>query len=436
VGVPSPDDASDNFDFVFRFFFTDQTESTRQWRYLGADVANTSNFDPFAAVMRFNEDTSAFSFQTIDQAPPGAVTNPIDINIGISSVSNKIGPGSAIYFNIVPPAVADRVNWYGVKLRSRIIPDSRQVVAFENTDYFPVPQPVAGVWQMGYGMQYDLEYQYILTPIVNVNGVQSEARFSWIGRGAIHNRQAATDYPSNGNWLTKLNFTRIETTSIPGIASTPISGGQPVPKVSQWQRVQSNNNSPDNPNTTYFSLSYNTDHIEGCLGVYLYRRAFTTQFQTSWGKTNARYYGLGRWERVSLGKNGSGLTFRAPISWDEFHSYYGLPGQTVPLIRNTFPWTSTAKVLQNLTGINSSPATGWQYYLVAYTAAGEVTIGTMLPVIQRNLTTSPDMPTVVERSTLNGYDSGFQRNLSDYRTQYQATNLLDTSFKAYTGGRA
>jgi hypothetical protein len=435
VGVPSPDDASDNFDFIFRFYFADLAESTKQWRYMGADVANTSGFDPFAAVMKFNEDSSAYSFATLDQAPPGSVADPIDMTIGVTKVSNALSNTvSRIYFDITPPALADRPNWYGIRLRYRPIPTSSTVVPFENTDYFPVPQPAAGVWQLYKAITYDTDYQYILTPVVNKDGVQSEAKYSWLGRGKIHNRSTATDYPSLGNWLSTLNFRRIETTSIAALAETPISGGEPVPRVTTWSRTQGSNSTPNSPNTTYFNLAWNTNHIEGCLGVYLYRRANNTSFQAQWGSVYAQYYGLGRWERVSLAANGS-ATVRAPISFEEYNPYYGLPGQTVPLVKNTFPWVGTKKVLANLAGSNTSPPTGWQYYLVAYTAAGEVTIGTMLPVILSGLTTSPNSPSIVDRSTLNGTPSGFQRRLSEYRTAPSNTDLLDITFAAYTGGR-
>jgi len=399
VGNPSPDDASDNFDFIFRFVYKDGTESTKQWRYMNADVQSTFT-EPFGTVFRFNEDSSSYSFQTVTQAPPGTATNPVSITIGLTQVGNALGANPAIVFRIEPPAAADRSNWFGVRVRSRIMPATGGTPpAFTVTDYFPVPQPSAGVWQITHPTGYDLDYQYVLTPVVNVAGVRTETTTSWLGRGAIHNRSTASDYPSNGNWLPRLSFNRIESNTIGTIQTTPLPTTNPKAFIQRWRIIAPNASFANNPNYSYYDLKLDVSHITDLNRVYIYRRHNVVVTGTGY----STYFGIGRWEVLSINANSSSpldLKIRAPISYTRFNPYYGVPGRSDALLNTSGVW-STKQVLAPVI-MNQS-----DYFVVVQTTSGISPIGVMLPRAVGNLPV--EMPVANFNTTLNGYS----RRLTD-----------------------
>ena len=169
VGNPSPDDASDNFDFIFRFVYKDGTESGLQRRQMGVDVQGTGErFGLVQVIKSGQEPIGEYSFVTEESAPPGAVADTRNMTIGLLDGVVLSNP-NRLTVTIEAPNVADRVNWYGVKVRYRKVPIAGGVAPdFDVIDFFPVPQPSAGVWQFRI-TPVDFtpeEYQFVITPIV------------------------------------------------------------------------------------------------------------------------------------------------------------------------------------------------------------------------------------------------------------------------------
>jgi hypothetical protein len=361
-------------------------------------------------VFKFNEDVSTFRVTTVDQAPPTSVTNPVDITIGLTQVGNRLDSTPGIVFRIEAPAIVDRVNWLGVRVRSRRMPLSGGVPpTFTVTDYFPVSQPSAGIWQITHPTDYDGDYQYILTPVVVDGGVRKETTQSWLGRGAIHNRTTASDYPSNGNWLPRLSFSRIETNTVGVIQTTPLPTTDPKVYVNSFTRFAPSASFATNPNYSYFNLSVGLSHISNIVKLRIYRRHNVVITGLTGG---ALYYGQGRWEfddySVSSGSSGT-FRLRAPISYTRFNPY-----ATQPLLNTNGVWATKqvlAPVIQNQC----------DYFLVAYTGTGAgvpSSIGVMLPKVEGNL--AQEIPV----ANFNTQQTGYQRRLTDAVARAADSTLL------------
>jgi hypothetical protein len=428
VGNPSPDDASDNFDFIFRLKYKDETESTKQWRYMGADVSNLSSYDPFAAVLKINEDAGTFAFQTTDQGPPGTAANVLSIVIGIKSVGNVLSNTAApgIVFTIEPPSVTDRLNWYGVRVYSRVIPVIGGVApAFTKVDYFPVNQPSAGVWQIIHPISYDTNYQYLLVPIVNSGGTPTPANSAWLGQGSIHNRQTAVDYPNDGNWFNKLSFTTVQSATFAAIEGAQFPTSDALAKVSWSVTYSAGQSYMNDPNKTYFSLTYDVSALGGlCTGMRIYRRQ-NVGISTGY----AKYYGIGRWEYNDFTPYTAGpstISLRAPIWHTEYSPYYGVAGYSQSLLSGTLPWP-TKKVV----GIPQMSQVDY-IVVISTSSAGMSPKGMLMPK------TVNDTASVVTLSTFDGLTNGYQRNLTPGGdgARYLLTSNLNSSTStntAYTG---
>jgi hypothetical protein len=410
IGNPSPDDASDNFDFIFRLKYKDDTESTKEWRYMGADVSNTSSYDPFAAVLKINEDAGAYTFQTTDQQPPGTAANVLSIVIGIKSVGNVLSNTAApgIVFNIEPPSVTDRLNWYGVRVYYRAIPVIGGVApSFTKTDYFPVNQPSAGVWQIIHPISYDTNYQYLLVPIVNSGGTPTPANQAWLGQGSIHNRQSAADYPNDGNWFNKLSFTTVQSATFSAIEGAQFPTSDALAKIISWNVVYGGGASyPTDPNKTYFSLTYDLSALGSIVTkMKIYRRQ-----NVGVSANQAKYYGIGRWEVNEFTPSTSGpstVSLRAPIDYTEFNPYFGIAGSSTSgaLLSGVNPWTAANKVV----GTPQMNTVDFIVVLVTSTA-GTSAKGMLMPK------TVNDTASVVTVSTYDGLTAGYYRNISEARS--------------------
>jgi hypothetical protein len=407
VGNPSPDDSSDNFDFIFRLKYNDGTESTNQWRYMNVDIQPTwnSNDEP-----NISETSAEFNILTEEQAPPDQANDTRNITIGLYEVGYIRSNPSQMYFRINAPAVEDRINWYGVRVRYRRIPPGGGDVAFDVVEEFPVRQPEAGIWQVVIGssaqpIQYDpAEYQIILTPVVRYQGTRVESRSSWIGQGRLQR--------ISENQFNNFNFRTIESAQIPGISSTPFpEPPQPKVMIRSWKKVRNNLNNPQ-VNNQYFELEYNASHISNLTAVRIYRRS---NVGNSTGVNTAIHYGLGRWEYLDVVpevnattlSNGNVLVnLRFAVSPQEFSISHRIGTSIQPLENTGTPWSSGKKVITT-----ENP----EFLVVAVTSTGISQIGMLLPTIATNATTTTRLAEEASVNSFNGYTSGYLRDISGAR---------------------
>jgi hypothetical protein len=431
VGNPTPDDASDNFDFIFRLKYGDGTESTKQWRYMGVDIQPTAGF---ANVYRYYENSIDHSFQTEEQAPPGSVVDTRNVTIGLTQVGWVLANPSQMYFNIQPPNVSNRANWYGVRVRYRKVPLAGGTVAFDRVDAFPVPV-IDGIWQIKIGstanpIEYDpTEYQIILTPVVRYSGSVTEASTSWIGQGRLIRDSA--------NHFTRFNFKTIESAKIPEIAAQPFTTATPIALVKNWIKIRGTNTGYA-VNFEYHQLDFNVSHVSGLTGVRIYRRSNLGNSAGPPSATTAKHFGLGIWEYIDVntGVGGNATTLangdirinlRYPIDHFQFDQNFGITATASLLRQSPLPWP-TGKIVSP-----SAP----DIIIVVYTSAGPSPKGQLLRKFATNQLTmiSPYADEILDLNAYNGYTAGYLRNISNAVPSY-TTNLRATSSVAYSAPTA
>jgi len=198
---PSAPGSADDYDFAFRFVYTDDTESGKQRRYMNVSVERDTfgnySFDPFFFVTAFNESTDAYTLITVDNAPPGAVTDPRDMRVGIEYINTRFTtPG--ILFTLKQPDASDLGDWVGVRVYQKRVLNTATTIT--STDITPVPQPTANIYQFALSIDYDTVYEYVIVPLVTYASATVEAFNAWYVAGSLHNRQQDIDYPLTADW--------------------------------------------------------------------------------------------------------------------------------------------------------------------------------------------------------------------------------------------
>jgi hypothetical protein len=431
---PSGDDATDNFDFVLRWVYSDGTEGTEQVRFVNADVENTTNAVVFGAgvnsgspIQALRESSASFQPQP---EPPGNVADTRDMQINVITAKAALGNGpNQIIWLINPPDVTNRINWYGVRVRSRRVPLSGgDAGAFVTDDYFPVSQSAAGVWDIEHPTTYDEEYQYVLTPVVKYSGAKTEAFRSVLVRGRLHNRQSSIDYPSTGDWSSRMRIETINTSDVSTIQTTPFATTDPLAVIKLWRKIFKSGTSSRTANNVYFELEYNVAHVTGFTGVRIYRRSNSGGPYGNITNGTAKYYGYGRWEYVDVvpGTNATTLAngnvlvnLRGPIDHQEFNTAYQVPtaaaAAQAQLLFSVYNPASGKKILRNLNGSGGNSttlSTGWDYVVVVSTTSGVSAKCLRLPVIVGVLPDVPDLPQEMDFSVFDDFDAGYQRRIT------------------------
>ena len=416
---PSGDNASDNFDFIWRFKYRDQTESIYQVRFMNVDVERTDTFNFIIVQGNYFELASSYPITLED---PAVQADARLITITLTTVENAIQSPSRVFFTFTPPNATNQNSFWGVRVSYRPV-TAGQAPVFTSIDLTEEEVLSASSWRVNMPITYDQEYQFIVSPLVRYPAgtlTRAIANQSWIGQGKIHNRSSATDYPSTGNWFTQLNFRTIESSTIPGIQATPFPVPDPYVAVRSWKLIQLDNAIAPSvgPDRNYYELEFDKSHITNYVRLHVYRR------QVQRRAFSSPYYGLGRWERIevvegtnaTLLANGNLLVnLRTPIGANEYNSYFtGFPESGTNTLLN--PGYVTNKPLAGFN--NYGIGLGNEYVLVVWSGSTPAESPKLirLPIIllsgYASESTSVDMPVVENRSDYNNYPNNFQRNLT------------------------
>lgn len=431
LGVPAYPGApgtADDYDFIFRFKYTDGTESTKQLRIMAVPVETGAfgeySYNPFILKTNVLENTTAYDFVTEANAPPGSVVDTRTMTVGITAVSNSVSLPAKIIFAITPPNAANLPSWYGCRVYFRAVQPG-QNPAFTSIDITPLPSDVTGKY-ISIPTVYDEVREYVIVPLVDYSGTKTEASKAWFGSGYVHNRETSADYPSTRNWLQSFNLQLLDTNVALNKISSSFPQTDPTIMVQSWALVQQDNNGLD-ASKTYYELVFSHQHITSYNEITIYRRNILNG-TVGTGTTSALYYGLGRWEKVVVTTtNNTGtvtVNLRNAISYTEFDSYFGINAGTT-LISPLYPTNKP------LAGGNTTSSTE---FLVVVKAAGTVSTKALrLPPINRYPLTlrvdglNPNKPTTVTVSDYNTYTNGYLRRISEAVTPFSNTVLVTST---------
>ena len=428
---PSSDDATDNYDFIFRFRYRDQTESTYQYRLMGADIERTTTANVFGSSLPLQELVSNYAFTLVD---PNTVADARNITITLyENFAFRDTDGvNKMTFRFTPPPLANQSSFWGLRLFYRkVTPNSAPT--FHQTDLTTINKVGSGDWRVSLPVDFDVEYQFIAVPLVRYPSGLSKtiARSGWIGQGFVHNRTTAANYPSTGNWFASLGMKTVSSSEIVGIEGTPFAQVEPFVFVKNWRKIVrgTTNNTANN---VYFELEFDAAHINNYNRLVVYRRYANSTIS---GQARTRYWGIGRFERleVVVGTNATLLSngnilvnLRAPTSHQEFNASYP-PTGSPPSVAESQTFIQGA--INNGTNVWGSQCDQYcEFYLVARsgTTPTESAIAVKLPGITNNLIVgSYGTVNTASNVTVADYNttiSGWQRRISENRNSLANAN--------------
>lgn len=461
-----------NYNFRFRLSYNDGTESTYQYEadWPVISVLGVYPVDPSYGASSSIKLASTSPVITVDQAPPGAVASALDTKLGIGSTNagiNDISSGTTygMRFYFDPPAAANLATWRGTKIRYRpVTPGTNPTLTDTGINRNVKPSAVSGLVMIElWGITFDQKYEIVITPIVYSGGVEVESNYSLFGVGYVHNRQQATDYPSNTNWAPSFSFQQMDTKTALNTAGQAFSATDPTVDIISFDAMLSKKANTGWSNlylsgtqverTAYFRLVYNGDKITGLSKLIIYRRNRSTQ----WGPTGstgasqgyATHYGVGRWEKIEVTHTGTGnkiVNLRPPTSLYEFDPYYQIPGYGTRNLTQTFVGEAAGAVPVNT-------EIGGVDFLIIAVVGSTVSAKSQFVISQQVITSittsagfvddllSPNRPEIITYASHpliqdSTYTAGFYRRLGDFRTPLSISNYDTYTIKRIGGASA
>lgn len=452
---------SPSYDFVFRLIYNNGDESDyvyiTTWRVESPFAVYP--YDPSYGAVRSTRLFTEVSIITVDQAPPGAVANPLDTRLGIGSTNAGIravvaGTATGMRFFLDPPDASNLSTFRGTRIRYRVAGSGATFTEVVNRSV--TPNPVSGILFIEvWGPVFDTVYEVVITPIVTSAGTETESNWSLAGQGLVHNRTSAFNYPFNDNWAPSFGFQQTDTKTALAAAGGTFDAGAVTVDILGMKLYQlpANNTSYSgyykvNATTVarnqYVQLTYNGDKIAGLTALHIYRRNRTTSRGTTGaaaGSGFARHYGVGRWERVVVAHSGTGnkiVNLRMPTNLTEFHPYYGTSGAYTNLTQT--PAGETAGTVPVLSG--ATEPTDWLIVAVTASASTKGHLVRGATVLSGRTVidlASPNLPQVVTWSTEptiqdSSYLAGYNRRIGEARTTPVALAQFDTYTARQIGG--
>lgn len=416
-------DTNQNYDWVFRFRYTNGRQSTKQYRVMGTrvqtDAFGGTNFNIFTTVSPIaqgQEDVTAYNLLTTDDAPAGGgVTDPREFQFTVNQTKNLATGGNGIGFHINPVVDPDNI-WAGARLYFK----GPNATTWSTTSVTPMTL-VGGFYFIGTTITYNAQFEYLLVPQVFFNGSRVNTFKGWYGKGAI-NFTSGTTFP---NYWQQLNFKLVDVASTLQVATPAPAKTQA--QIIEWSRIQLDGYGTSGPRQLYFQVKYNATNVTNFTRVEIYRRERNIQAQDKY----RNYFGAGRWEKLTItGSNSSttsGLTtvnLRTPLGHDEFNYYLGAPKSdsifNTSLLSNVFANTSN-KPLAN------PRANNFEYLIVTVTSNGNFC--QLLPHIPYVAISNKingfayGQPANVTESSYNTYAVFNERNLNQAVTSIATANL-------------
>jgi hypothetical protein len=338
------------YTFVFRLTYRDGKESTNQfvgqgklqgWAASATGVAlfsgagNPGNVTDTSITKVGHMPSSSFA---VTEPPADTVANVLNTETKMNAtiIANNNG---GINFGLLAPAAANRGTWQGMRFRFRaVVPGISTTFNTRDFKGAGVHNIVdSGTFTPYYSitdMAHDTTYEVVATPLV-LNGSTEfvESNFSSYGQGRVSTNTTGQSLTGIGqfatpNWAPTWNWVQMDTgKATDSLNKTFAVAAQPIASVISCigYREATLTSSTQYKIREYITLSWSAINIANFTSLKIYRRDF---FKTPTGaSTEARYYGIGRWEKLSVGnastKSGT-VNLRLPTKFNEFNPYYGV----------------------------------------------------------------------------------------------------------------
>lgn len=464
------------YDFVARLTYADGQPALKQFGPTTGNVELNGfgvydfisvGTDPYASgVSKSTDIPSGFNttFLTVDQDPNKTAASGLDLVPGINRIyASYFDPVITFIFN---PPTTSVSKWRGYRIRYReVVPGTNptfrevDVPGVVNTNDNKVQYTLTGN-----GFALNQRFEWVISVLVSTGGQIVEATNSLYGRCSVPKQYYEDNiYPLFG-------FSVKDTKEALGALKATFPA-LPTPNPKSWIKKQVlpydvsqstvfanrdlTKSATGFPLNIYMKFRFQAP-ATGATHIICYRRIFDTAgVQRTTAGTQAKYNGLGPWEKVrvalsDLTTDAEGfktLNLRGPIDWDYFNPYYEAAsnpgGYGTGLVNykygasGKYPYGSTTPPV--LSGVypmsrfgvgNKDTITRTQQYLMVFEDSGiESTKGLMLTDFFSQSAPGTEYVTeadgfisqygnvakdiVVDTTTFNGLDAGYGRNLNE-----------------------
>lgn len=444
VGSPvypaTPSAAQQNFDFIFRLTYKDGKESSEQIRVQGVSTERSNlglyDYDPFFGEYFYKEKATSFNIEMVDPSAPSAASS---MTIELDQITASLSGNPEIRFYVKPPEASVLGDWRGVRVRYRkVIPGTDpDFEVYTSTDV--QINSLSGLHYLPIAIDYDQDYEFVLTPMYSNSGVRTDSTESLFGVGYVHRSQTREDYPTTGNWLQAWNFVPMKTTlALKTIDAAFPAPPNPIVDIVEWKLISPR--SASNNVKNYYRLKFNHHAISGFTQLNIYRRQFDPS--AAFDQTSAdNNYGVGRWEKLEItslesSPGSTTVNLRPPLWYREFNAYYTIGGSQ-PL------YYGNGLAQNNISALGTQFID--EFLIVAVDGSGEADTGWLLlgnsglPLVGEMDLLLSARPQEVTLSDYSDYNAAYYRNLDqaitaitiadtkyNYRQSYSAVVATDT----------
>lgn len=320
-GVPA---SVDDYDFIFRFIYTDDKISKYQFRAMNCSVEygafgySSYVLDPAASggTIYSKELTSSY-VPTL--ATAATITDKRDMTntmVPYFLEASNVAGVNKLTFWASPPPVAAYPYFLGWRVHRReyilgasltenpVNSNDLNKPYLSSTDIYFNGTPRTAVGCVFNGLEWDVDYEFIAVPLVWYNNAITTATNCFYWRGKVHNRQSEVagpnPYPLSagnvGNWATRYTPVVTDYGTALGSISATYPDTNPVPRNLVVTRTKATTT-----DRGYFTVKFQVP--SSMVSFKVYRRSSLNikekDFDTYHYFSEKNLYGCGQWERLT-----------------------------------------------------------------------------------------------------------------------------------------
>jgi hypothetical protein len=268
--------------------------------------------------------------------PAGAAATALDTKMSVFATTTTSTTGG-IGINMFAPT-SNLVTWQGVRVRYRAVVAGTNP-AFTTVDFKSATDRAVnnGTDTNTYNIsaaRHDVVYEMAITPLVFANGSDfQESKHSSYGMGYVSRNTSDPQYPTifvggtgSANWAQRWNWTVMDTGIATNTLNKTFDSSNPVASVTSCigYRDAKFGSTTQYKIREFIELKYDCTNITGFQSLAIYRRNYNNT--PSSDTTVAKYYGIGRWERIVVTASSGTVNLRLPTGYNEFDQRFGVSG--------------------------------------------------------------------------------------------------------------